>query len=47
MWVQSLGGEESLEKLITTHSSIFGWRIPWTEKPGGLQSLGLQRGGHD
>ena len=47
MWVQSLGGEDPLEKETKTHSSIFAWRIPWTEEPGGLQSLGLQRGGHD
>ena len=50
MWetrVQSLGWEDPLEKGMATHSSIFAWRIPWTEKPGGLQSLGLQRVGHD
>ena len=38
--VQSLGREESLEKEMTTHSSILAWRIPWTEEPGGLQSTG-------
>ena len=45
--VRSLGGEEPLEKEMATHSSILAWIIPWTEKPGGLQSLGLQRVGHD
>ena len=40
--VQSLGWEDPLEKGIATHSSIFAWRIPWTEEPGGLQSMGLQ-----
>ena len=43
MWVRSLGQEDPLEKEMATHSSIFGWRIPWTEEPGGLQSMGLQR----
>jgi len=38
--VQSLGQENSLEKGMTTHSSILAWRIPWTEEPGGLQSMG-------
>ena len=46
-WVQSLGREDLLEKEMATHSSIFAWKIPWTEKPGGLQSMGLQRVGHD
>ena len=46
-WVQSLGWEDLLEKGMATHSSILAWRIPWTEKPGGLQSLGSQRVGHD
>jgi len=41
--VQSLGWEDPLEKEMATHSSIFAWRIPWIEKPGGLQSLGLQK----
>ena len=45
--VQSLGGEDPLEKEIATHSSILGWRISWTEEPGGLQSMGSQRVGHD
>ena len=42
-WVQSLGWEDPLEKGIATHSSILAWRIPWTEEPGRLQSMGLQR----
>ena len=46
-WVQSLGPEDSLEKEMATHSSILAWRIPWTEEPGGLQSTGSQRVGHD
>ena len=46
-WVQSLGREDPLEKEMATHSSILAWRIPWTEEPGGLQSTGLQRVGHD
>ena len=41
--VRSLGLEDPLEEEIATHSSILDWRIPWTEKPGGLQSLGLQK----
>ena len=40
-WVQSLGQENPLEKEVATHSSILTWRIPWTEEPGRLQSLGL------
>ena len=40
--VQSLGREDPLEKGMSTHSSILAWRIPWTEEPGGLQSVGLQ-----
>ena len=47
MWVQFLVWEDPLEKGITTHSSILAWRIPWTEEPGRLQSMGLQRVGHD
>ena len=43
MWVQSLGLEDPLEKEMPTHSSILAWRIPLTEEPGGLQSMGLQR----
>ena len=46
-WVQSLGQEDPLEKEMATHSSILAWRIPWMEEPGGLQSTGSQRGGHD
>ena len=45
--VQSLGWEESLEKEMATHSSILAWEVPWTEEPGGLQSMGSQRVGHD
>ena len=41
--VRSLGQEDPLEKEMATHSSILAWRIPWTEEPGGLQSMGLQR----
>ena len=41
-WVLSLGREDPLEKEMATHSSILAWRIPWTEEPGGLQSMGLQ-----
>ena len=46
-WVQSLGREEPLEKGMVTHSSILAWRIPLTEEPGGLQSLGSHRIGHN
>ena len=45
--VGSLGWEDPLEKEMATHTSILAWRIPWTEKPGGLQSMGSQRVGHD
>ena len=45
--VQSLGWEDPLEEEMTTHSSILAWRIPWTEEPGGLESMGLQRVGHN
>ena len=45
--VQSLGREDPLEKRMANHSSILAWRIPWTEQPGGLQCVGLQRLGHD
>ena len=45
--VGSLGQEDPLEKGIATHSSILAWRIPGTVEPGGLQSMGLQRVGHD
>ena len=40
IWIQSLGREDPLEEGMATHSSILAWRIPWTEKPGGLQSMG-------
>ena len=46
-WVPSLGREDSLEKEMATHSSTLAWRIPWREEPGGLQSMGSQRVGHD
>ena len=46
-WVQSLGQEDPLEKGMATYSSILAWRIPWTEKPGGLQSMGSQRARHN
>ena len=46
-WVGSLGGEDPLEKQMATHSSIPAWKISWTEYPGGLQSIGLQRVGYD
>ena len=45
--VGSLDWEDPLEKEMATHSSILAWRIPWTEEPGGLQSTGSQRVGHD
>ena len=45
--VRFLGWEDPLEKEIASHSSILPWRIPWTEEPGGLQSMGLQTVGHD
>jgi len=45
-WVQSLGQEDTLEKEMATHSSILALRIPWTEEPGGLQSMGSQSIGH-
>ena len=46
-WVQSLSREDLLEKEMATHSSILAWKIPWTEEPGRLQSMGSQRVGHD
>ena len=46
-WIRFLGQEDPLEKGMATHSSIIAWRIPWTEKPGGLQSMGSQKVGHD
>ena len=47
MWVQSQGQEDLLGKEMATHSSIAAWEISWTEKSGGLQSMGSQRVGHD
>ena len=47
MWVWSLGHEDPLEKEMATHSSILGWKVPWMEGPGGLQSTGSQRVGHN
>ena len=47
MQALSLGQEDPLEKGMTTHASILAWEIPWTEEPGGLQSMGSQRVGHD
>ena len=46
-WVLSLGWDDPLEEGIATHSSILAWRIPWTEEPGGLQSVGSQRVGNN
>ena len=46
-WVPSLGQEDLLEKEMAIHSSTLVWKIPWTEEPGRLQSMGLQRVGHD
>ena len=45
--VRSLGWEDPLEKEMATQSGILSWRIPWTEEPGGLQSMGLQTVGHN
>ena len=46
-WVQSLGQEDPLEKEMVIHSSTLAWKIPWTEEPGRLQSMGSRRVGHD
>ena len=46
-WVQSLGQEEPLEMEMAIHSSTLAWKMPWTEEAGGLQSMGLQRVGHN
>ena len=46
-WVQSLGWKDPLEKEIATHSNTLAWKIPWTEEPGRLQSMGLQRVRHN
>ena len=45
--VRSLGRKDPLEKVMATHSRILTWRIPWKEEPGGLQSMGSKRAGHD
>ena len=47
MWAQSLGWQDPLKKEMATHSSILAWKIPWTEEPGGLQAILLQRVKHD
>ena len=47
MQVESLGQEDPLEEGMATHSSVLAWRMPWTEEPGRLQSIGLQRVGHN
>ena len=46
-WVQSMGQEDPLEKDMASHSSILGWRSPWTKESGGLQSIGSQKSRHD
>ena len=46
-WVQFLAREDGLEKEMATHSSVAAWRVPWTEEPGGLQSMGSKKVGHD
>ena len=46
-WVRSLVREDPVKKEMATHSSILAWKIPWMEEPGRLQSIGLQRVGHD
>ena len=45
-WVQSLGREDPMEEEMAAHSSMLAWGIPWTEEPGGLQSMGSERVGH-
>ena len=47
MWIRSLGQEDALKEAMATHSSILAWKIPWIEERGELQSMGLQRVGHD
>ena len=47
MWVRYVVWEDPLEEGMATHSSVLAWRIPWTEEPGGLQSIGSQRVGHE
>ena len=46
-WVQSLGQEDSPEEEMAAHYNVLAWRIPWTDEPGGLQSMGSQKVGHD
>ena len=46
-WVRSPGQEDILKREMATHSSVLAWRIPWTEEPGRIQCMGLQRVGHD
>ena len=46
-WVRSLGWEDPLEEVMATYSNILAWRLPWTGEPGRLQSMGLQRVGHN
>ena len=46
-WVPSLGREDPLEEGMATHASLLAWRIPWTQEPGGVQSMGSQSVGHD
>ena len=45
--IRSLGQEDDFREVMATHFSVLAWRIPWTEEPGGLESIGLQRDGHD
>ena len=47
MWIQSLGWKDPWEMEMATHSTVPAWKIPWTEEPGSLQSMGSQRVGHD
>ena len=47
IWVRSLGGDDPLEKEMAIHSGTLAWKIPWVEEPARLQSMGLQRVGHD
>ena len=47
IWVQSLGQDDPLEKEMAAHSNVLAWRIPWTEEPDGLQSVGSQRVKHE
>ena len=47
IWVRSLVAEDPMGRRVATHSSVLAWEIPWTEEPGGLESIGSQRVGHD